>query len=59
GHSIPAEERARRAGDPAVLVASSARIRRDLDWQPRLPDVEQIIATAWDWHRAHPHGYAQ
>jgi UDP-glucose 4-epimerase len=58
GHPIPAEETARRAGDPAVLVASSARIQRDLGWHPQLPDVEQIIATAWDWHRAHPHGYA-
>src|ERR671930_631079 len=59
GHPIPAEETARRAGDPAVLVASSARIQRDLGWHPQLPDIEQIIATAWDWHRAHPHGYAQ
>jgi UDP-glucose 4-epimerase len=59
GHPIPAEETARRAGDPAVLVASSARIQRDLVWRPQLPDVEQIIATAWDWHRAHPHGYAR
>jgi UDP-glucose 4-epimerase len=59
GHPIPAAETARRAGDPAVLVAGSARIQRDLGWQPRLPEVEQIIATAWDWHRAHPHGYTQ
>jgi UDP-glucose 4-epimerase len=41
-----------------VLVASSTRIQRNLGWHPQLPDVEQIIATAWDWHRAHPHGYA-
>jgi UDP-glucose 4-epimerase len=59
GHPIPAEETARRPGDPAVLVASSTRIQRDLAWHPQLPDIEQIIATAWDWHRAHPHGYAQ
>ena len=59
GHPIPAAETARRAGDPAVLVASSARIHGDLGWQPRLPDVEQIIATAWDWHRAHPLGYVR
>src|SRR5207248_6150894 len=58
GHPIPAEEMARRAGDPAVLVASSEWIQRDLGWQPRLPGVAQIIASAWDWHRAHPRGYA-
>ena len=58
GHSIPAREAARRSGDPAVLVASSERIKRDLRWQPEFPDLEQIVRSAWDWRRAHPTGYA-
>ena len=47
----------RRAGDPAVLVASSARIMRQLHWRPRLAALDDIVATAWRWHRAHPRGY--
>lgn len=47
----------RRAGDPAVLVASSARIIRELGWQPRLSQLDEIVATAWHWHRTHPRGY--
>ncbi len=57
GHVIPAIAAPRRAGDPAVLVASSARIRADLGWQPRIPALRDIIASAWDWHRRHPRGY--
>ncbi len=57
GHPIPTEVGPRRAGDPAVLVASSERIRRELGWQPRYTDLREIIQTAWDWHRAHPNGY--
>jgi UDP-glucose 4-epimerase len=57
GHAIPAVESPRRAGDPAVLVASSAKIHRELRWQPRFGELEQIIASAWEWHRDHPHGY--
>ena len=49
---------ARRAGDPAVLVASSARIRDALGWQPRFEDLDSIVDTAWCWHRGHPDGYA-
>lgn len=48
----------RRAGDPATLVASSERISRRLGWKPAFPSLEQIIRTAWRWHEAHPHGYA-
>lgn len=48
----------RRAGDPAVLVASSARIIRELQWQPRYAALDEIVATAWHWQRAHPRGYA-
>ena len=48
---------ARRPGDPAVLIASSAKIRADLGWQPRYADLESIIASAWQWHSSHPQGY--
>ncbi len=57
GHPIPAVVGPRRAGDPAVLVASSRRIRRELGWQPRFPDLESIVSSAWEWHRRHPDGY--
>lgn len=51
GHSIPVEVCDRRPGDPAVLVASSAAIQRDLGWKPQHPDLDDIIASAWDWHQ--------
>jgi UDP-glucose 4-epimerase len=57
GHAIPAKVGPRRPGDPATLVASSEKIRRELGWQPRFPSLDQIIETAWSWHRAHPDGY--
>jgi UDP-glucose 4-epimerase len=57
GHPIPHIIGPRRPGDPATLVASSERIRRELHWQPRYPSLEAIIGSAWEWHRAHPHGY--
>ncbi len=50
GHPIPAIEGDRRPGDPAVLVASSDRIREELGWKPRFEDLETIIKTAWAWH---------
>jgi UDP-glucose 4-epimerase len=56
GHSIPAIEAPRREGDPAVLVASSERIQRELGWKPRF-DLEAIISSAWEWHKKHPKGY--
>lgn len=59
GHPIPAVVGPRRAGDPAVLVASSQRIREELGWQPRYPDIATIMASAWEWHRTHPHGYGR
>ncbi|MBR8658736.1 MULTISPECIES: UDP-glucose 4-epimerase GalE [Bacillales] len=58
GHPIPAKVSPRRAGDPAVLVASADKAKRLLNWQPRCPELETIIASAWNWHRRHPHGYA-
>lgn len=59
GQAIPAVVTPRRAGDPARLVASSERIRKELDWEPEIPDLEDIIASAWDWHREHPNGYEE
>jgi UDP-glucose 4-epimerase len=57
GHPIPAVDSPRRPGDLPVLIASSDRIRRELAWQPRFPDLRDIVQSAWDWHRAHPNGY--
>jgi len=57
GKRIPSEVVAPRAGDPAVLVASSNRIRRELSWGPEKQDLRVILADAWAWLRAHPAGY--
>jgi UDP-glucose 4-epimerase len=57
GHAIPAVVGTRRAGDPATLVASSEKIRRELGWQPRYPSLADIIESAWQWHHSHPRGY--
>ena len=59
GHPVPVIESPRRAGDPAVLIASSETIRRDLGWQPRFPDLKTIVESAWQWHRAQPDGYGR
>jgi UDP-glucose 4-epimerase len=57
GRPIPAVDGPRRPGDPPELVAGSARIRRELKWQPRYPGLHDIVQTAWDWYRTHPQGY--
>jgi UDP-glucose 4-epimerase len=57
GHAIPVRVGPRRPGDPPVLIASADRIRRDLGWEPRYPDLETIIRTAWEWRARHPQGY--
>jgi UDP-glucose 4-epimerase len=57
GHAIPAVETGRRGGDPAVLVASSEKIKKVLGWKPKYASLEKIIQTAWTWHAAHPEGY--
>ena len=57
GRPIEALEAPRRAGDPAVLVASSDRIRAELGWRPEKPALEAMISDAWDWMQAHPNGY--
>jgi len=57
GHPIPVREAPRREGDPAVLVASATKVKEELGWEPRFPDLESIIESAWRWHLAHPAGY--
>ena len=57
GKAIRADVGPRRAGDPAVLVAASDRIRKELGWVPRFPHVREIIESAWRWHQANPDGY--
>jgi UDP-glucose 4-epimerase len=57
GHPIPALETSRRPGDPAVLVASAEKIKRELGWQPEYSNLEAIVRSAWAWRRAHPGGY--
>ncbi len=59
GHAIPAEVRPRRPGDPARLIAGSEKIRRELGWEPRYPELRQIVGTAWEWFRKCPDGYRQ
>ncbi|MCR4418640.1 MAG: UDP-glucose 4-epimerase GalE [Clostridia bacterium] len=59
GRDFPVVEGPRRPGDPAVLVASSRRIRQEVGWSPRHGDLEAIIRTAWAWHRRYPQGYAE
>jgi len=51
GREIQVEEHGRRPGDPAVLVASSAKIIRELGWAPKFLELDQIIASAWEWHQ--------
>lgn len=58
GHPIPEKLLDRRPGDPDILVASSEKAKSVLGWKPKYADLETIIRTAWNWHRAHPHGYA-
>jgi len=57
GKQIAYEFGPRRPGDPAVLVAGSEKIKRELGWKPRFGALRDIVSTAWEWHRAHPNGY--
>ena len=57
GHPIPATESSRRAGDPARLVASSEKAKSVLGWKPVHDSLEEIISSAWNWHKNHPNGY--
>jgi len=58
-HPINAKVAERRAGDPAVLVASSKKAKEVLGWKPQHADLEEIIESAWNWHRNHPNGYGE
>ena len=51
GHPIPAEIKARRDGDPARLVASSEKAKAELGWHPQYPELDSILASAWEWHQ--------
>ena len=57
GLPVPLRMGARRVGDPAVLVASADLIRAETGWTPRYADLDAIVRTAYEWRRAHPHGY--
>lgn len=58
GHPVPTHVTPRRPGDAPRLVACAEKIRRELGWEPQHPELQQIIASAWEWHRTHPHGFA-
>lgn len=57
GLPIPSADQPRRPGDPPVLVAAAERARAALGWAPRHSGIDEILETAWRWHRAHPRGY--
>jgi UDP-glucose 4-epimerase len=57
GKKIPAIEKPRRPGDPPRLVASAEKAIRELGWKPKYPKLEDIVASAWAWHKQHPNGY--
>lgn len=59
GITIKKEITPRRAGDPAILIASSEKIKKELGWQPEYTDVEKVIASAWKWHQNHPNGFVE
>lgn len=59
GRAVPTHERPRRLGDPAALVAAVGRAADVLDWRASRSSLEEILESAWRWHRAHPHGYQQ
>ena len=59
GKQIPIRVGPRRPGDPATLVASSAKIKSELSWQPQFESLEEIIESAWRWLLAHPNGYCE
>ena len=58
GKKIPTVEKARRPGDPPKLVAGASKAIKELGWKPKFPKLEDIVTTAWNWHKEHPHGYA-
>ncbi|HEX5702745.1 MAG TPA: UDP-glucose 4-epimerase GalE [Pyrinomonadaceae bacterium] len=59
GHEIPIKIGPRRPGDPAVLIASSEKIKRELGWAPQFQDLRKIVDSAWQWLQQHPRGYGE
>jgi UDP-glucose 4-epimerase len=59
GKTIVTRVGPRRAGDPAVLVASSEKIKKELGWTPMFQDLRKIVSSAWTWLQDHPTGYAE
>lgn len=59
GHPIPAVISPRRAGDPAQLIASSEKAKKILGWNPQHEDLNEIITSAWKWHKKHPKGFSK
>jgi UDP-glucose 4-epimerase len=57
GRAVPLTIGPRRAGDPGILFASSARIKRELGWTPQFEEIDMIVRTAWQWRAARPSGY--
>ena len=57
GVKIPAIEKPRRPGDPPKLVANADKAIRELGWKPKYPKIEDIVGTAWAWHKKNPNGY--
>jgi UDP-glucose 4-epimerase len=58
-HPIPVNELPRRPGDSARLVASAEKIKRELGWKPEHDNLEEILSSAWNWHKSHPKGYTE
>jgi len=58
GKPIPHKFSPRRPGDPATLIATGEKIKRQLNWQPKHSSLDEIISSAWDWRQRHPNAYA-
>ena len=58
GRKIAVEYGERRPGDPPALFANADKIRQELGWQARYTEIDEIVATAWNWFSKHPDGYA-
>jgi UDP-glucose 4-epimerase len=57
GRKINTVEQPQRPGDPPRLIASSAKVKSELGWQPQFQSLDAIIESAWKWHQKFPHGY--
>jgi len=57
GREVDTIEKTRRPGDPPRLIASSDKIKRELDWKPQFQSLEAIVESAWKWHLRFPRGY--